>query len=293
MVNLIMRFYEITNIANHQDLKEKSILYRNAINELFKVEKINDLSIDETSDIREATELERNKIAKYLDELYQNNKESLSEEDLKHYNFLKNTLINVFNNGNIKLDGRTIFNYSRNCLRGSVGMVLQDTWLFKGTIKENLLFGDPNATDEEIINACKEAHADHFIQTLPNGYNFMLSEDGENLSQGQKQLLTIARAIISKPKIMILDEATSSVDTRTEKQIQDALDRIMKNKTSFVIAHRLSTIKNAKLIIVMKKGHIVETGTHYELLKKGGFYADLYNSQFSGVNPTSQEILES
>ena len=293
MVNLIMRFYEITNIANHQDLKEKSILYRNAINELFKVEKINDISIDETIDIREATELERNKIAKYLDELYQNNKESLSEEDLKHYNFLKNTLINVFNNGNIKLDGRTIFNYSRNCLRGSVGMVLQDTWLFKGTIKENLLFGDPNATDEEIINACKEAHADHFIQTLPNGYNFMLSEDGENLSQGQKQLLTIARAIISKPKIMILDEATSSVDTRTEKQIQDALDRIMKNKTSFVIAHRLSTIKNAKLIIVMKKGHIVETGTHYELLKKGGFYADLYNSQFSGVNPTSQEILES
>ena len=121
----------------------------------------------------------------------------------------------------------------------------------------------------------------------------MLSEDGENLSQGQKQLLTIARAIISKPKILILDEATSSVDTRTEKQIQDALDRIMKNKTSFVIAHRLSTIKNAKLIIVMKKGHIVETGTHYELLKKGGFYADLYNSQFSGVNPTSQEILES
>ena len=293
MVNLIMRFYEITNIANHQDLKEKSILYRNAINELFKVEKINDLSIDETSDIREATELERNKIAKYLDELYQTNKESLSEEDLKHYNFLKNSLINVFNNGNIKLDGRTIFNYSRNCLRDSVGMVLQDTWLFKGTIKENLLFGDPNATDEEIINACKEAHADHFIQTLPNGYNFMLSEDGENLSQGQKQLLTIARAIISKPKILILDEATSSVDTRTEKQIQDALDRIMKNTTSFVIAHRLSTIKNAKLIIVMKKGHIVETGTHYELLKKGGFYADLYNSQFSGVNPTSQEILES
>ena len=165
--------------------------------------------------------------------------------------------------------------------------------LFKGTIKENLLYGDPNATDEDIEKACKEAHIDHFIHTLPGGYNFMLNEDGNNVSQGQRQLLTIARAIISKPRIMILDEATSSVDTRTEQQIQDALNKIMENRTSFVIAHRLSTIKNAKLIIVMKKGHIVETGTHYELLKKGGFYAELYNSQFAGNNPMSKEVEES
>ena len=172
-------------------------------------------------------------------------------------------------------------------------MVLQDTWLFKGTIKENLLYGDPNASDEDIEKACKEAHIDHFIHTLPGGYNFMLNEDGNNISQGQRQLITIARAIISKPRIMILDEATSSVDTRTEQQIQDALNKIMENRTSFVIAHRLSTIKNAKLIIVMKKGHIVETGTHYELLKKGGFYAELYNSQFAGNNPMSKEVEES
>ena len=293
MVNLIMRFYEITNIANHNDLKEKVILYKNAINDFFKIEKIKDIEVDKSDDIRISTSIEREKLNNYLEDLFTKYGDNLSEQDKKHYDYLKSNLINIFNNGNIKLDGRTIFNYSRNCLRGSIGMVLQDTWLFKGTIKENLRFGDPNASDEEIINACKEAHADRFIRTLPGGYDFMLNEDGENISQGQRQLLTIARALISKPKIMILDEATSSVDTRTEKQIQDALDRTMKNRTSFVIAHRLSTIKNAKLIIVMKKGHIVETGTHYELLKKGGFYADLYNSQFSGVNPMSQEVLES
>lgn len=214
----------------------------------------------------------------------------------------KTTLVNLImrfyeiNNGEILLDGIPTNKYSRETLRGSVGMVLQDTWLFKGTIKENLLYGDPNATEEEIIKACKEAHIYHFIETLPGGFNFMLNEDGNNISQGQRQLLTIARAIISKPKIMILDEATSSVDTRTEQQIQDALDKIMLNKTSFVIAHRLSTIKNAKTIIVMKKGHIIETGSHKELLEKGGFYSELYNAQFSGFNPMKKEeesVLES
>lgn len=213
----------------------------------------------------------------------------------------KTTLVNLImrfyeiNNGELKLDGISTKNYKPSTLRGSIGMVLQDTWLFKGTIKENLLYGDSNATDEEIQKACKEAHCDHFIETLPGGYNFMLNEDGNNISQGQRQLLTIARAIISKPKILILDEATSSVDTRTEKAIQDALDSIMKNKTSFVIAHRLSTIKNAKTIIVMKKGHIIETGNHEELLAKKGFYYDLYNSQFSGINPMSkqEDVLES
>ncbi len=213
----------------------------------------------------------------------------------------KTTLVNLImrfyeiNNGELKLDGKSTKDYKRSTLRGSIGMVLQDTWLFRGTIKENLLYGDNNATDEEIQKACKEAHCDHFIETLPGGYNFMLNEDGNNISQGQRQLLTIARAIISKPKILILDEATSSVDTRTEQAIQDALDTIMKDRTSFVIAHRLSTIKNAKTIIVMKKGHIIETGNHEELLKKNGFYAELYNSQFSGFNPMekSNDILES
>jgi ATP-binding cassette subfamily B multidrug efflux pump len=168
-------------------------------------------------------------------------------------------------------------------------------WFFKilGYLKEPskkiYLYGDPKATDEEIKKACEDAHIDHFIETLPGAYNYMLNEDGNNISQGQRQLLTIARAILSKPKIMILDEATSSVDTRTEQQIQDALDKIMKNRTSFVIAHRLSTIKNAKLIIVMKKGHIVETGNHKELLAQNGFYAELYNSQFTGNNPMAKK----
>ena len=214
----------------------------------------------------------------------------------------KTTLVNLImrfyeiNNGTIKLDGVSTKGYTKNCLRGSIGMVLQETWLFKGTIKENLLYGNQDATNEEIIQACKDAHIHHFIETLPGGYNYMLNEDGNNISQGQRQLLTIARAILSKPKILILDEATSSVDTRTEQLIQDALDNIMKGRTSFVIAHRLSTIKNAKTIIVMKKGHIVETGNHQELLAKNGFYAELYNSQFSGVNPMAKEensVLES
>lgn len=213
----------------------------------------------------------------------------------------KTTLVNLImrfyeiNEGTIKLDEVDTKDYKRNILRGSIGMVLQDTWLFRGTIRENLLYGDENATFEDIKAACKQAHIDHFIETLPGKYDFVLNEDGTNISQGQRQLLTIARAIISKPKIMILDEATSSVDTRTEQQIQDALDNIMQNKTSFIIAHRLSTIKNAKLIIVMKKGNIVETGNHKELLARNGFYAELYNSQFIGNNLTenNSEVEES
>ena len=293
MVNLIMRFYEITNIANIDDLKVKSLKFRNSINQILGYDEIKDINIDSSLDIREATRLEREKLEDFYQSAIKNNKKILGDDDIKKLDYIHSLIPNIFNNGNIKLDGKTIFNYTRNCLRGSIGMVLQDTWLFKGTIKENLLYGDSNATDEEIEKACKEAHIDHFIHTLPGGYNFVLNEDGSNVSQGQRQLLTIARAIISKPRIMILDEATSSVDTRTEQQIQDALNKIMENRTSFVIAHRLSTIKNAKLIIVMKKGHIVETGTHYELLKKGGFYAELYNSQFAGNNPMSKEAEES
>ena len=293
MVNLIMRFYEITNIANIDDLKVKSLKFRNSINQILGYDEIKDIDIDSSLDIREATRLEREKLEDFYQSAIKNNKKILGDDDIKKLDYIHSLIPNIFNNGNIKLDGKTIFNYTRNCLRGSIGMVLQDTWLFKGTIKENLLYGDSNATDEEIEKACKEAHIDHFIHTLPGGYNFVLNEDGSNVSQGQRQLLTIARAIISKPRIMILDEATSSVDTRTEQQIQDALNKIMENRTSFVIAHRLSTIKNAKLIIVMKKGHIVETGTHYELLKKGGFYAELYNSQFAGNNPMSKEAEES
>lgn len=207
----------------------------------------------------------------------------------------KTTMVNLImrfydlNSGNIYLNDKPITYYSLECLRDSIGMVLQDSWLFKGTIKDNLLFGNQKATEEELIQGCKQAHIYDFITTLPNGFNFMLDEDGTNISQGQRQLLTIARAIISKPKIMILDEATSSVDTRTESQIQDALNSIMKDRTSFVIAHRLSTIKNAKQIIVMKKGRIIEIGNHYDLLAKKGFYYDLYSSQFAGINPMANK----
>ena len=162
-------------------------------------------------------------------------------------------------------------------------MVLQDTWLFSGTIMENLRYGRLDATDREVIDAAKMAHVHHFIQTLPDGYNMILNEDTDNISGGQKQLLTIARAILANPKILILDEATSSVDTRTEILIQKAMDELMKNKTSFIIAHRLSTIKNADLILVLKDGDIVEKGTHDELLKKNGFYSTLYNSQFEEI----------
>ena len=210
----------------------------------------------------------------------------------------KTTIVNLImrfyevDNGRIMLDGHDIRDYTRNALRGSVGMVLQDTWLFSGTIKDNIRYGRLDATDEEIIEAAKASHAHHFIETLPGGYDFVLNEDGTNISQGQRQLITIARAIISKPKIMILDEATSSVDTRTEKAIQDVMNKMMEGKTSFVIAHRLSTIKNAKLIIVMKKGEIIEMGNHEELLALNGFYADLYNTQFSGKNPLAPQEVE-
>ena len=184
------------------------------------------------------------------------------------------------NSGSIKLDGHDVRDFNRRELRDAFGMVLQDTWLFKGTIMENIRYGRLEATDEEVIAAAKAAHADHFIKTLPGGYQMELNEDASNVSQGQKQLLTIARAILADNKILILDEATSSVDTRTEVTIQKAMDNLMRGRTSFVIAHRLSTIRNADLILVMKDGDIVEQGNHESLLAKGGFYAELYNSQF-------------
>ena len=184
------------------------------------------------------------------------------------------------NSGKILVDGHNINDYRKEDIRGLFGMVLQDTWLFNGTIMENIRYGRLEATDDEVIEACKMAHVHHFIQTLPDGYNMMLNEETTNISGGQKQLLTIARAILADPKILILDEATSSVDTRTEILIQKAMDKLMEGRTSFIIAHRLSTIKNADLILVMDSGDIVEQGTHEELLKKNGFYAKLYNSQF-------------
>ena len=185
------------------------------------------------------------------------------------------------NSGSVKLDGHDIKTFNRRELRDDFGMVLQDTWLFKGTIMENIRYGRPDATDEEVIEAAKAAHADKFIRTLPGGYQMELNEEASNVSQGQKQLLTIARAILADSSVMILDEATSSVDTRTEVLIQKAMDNLMKGRTSFVIAHRLSTIRDADLILCLKDGDIVEQGNHKELLAKGGFYADLYNSQFA------------
>lgn len=184
------------------------------------------------------------------------------------------------NSGAILVDGHNIKEFNRHDLRNGFGMVLQDTWLFKGTIMENIRYGRLDATDEEVIAAAKAAHAHHFIQTLPGGYQMELNEEASNVSQGQKQLLTIARAILADNPIMILDEATSSVDTRTETRIQKAMDNLMKGRTSFVIAHRLSTIRDADLILVMKDGDIIEQGSHEELLARNGFYADLYNSQF-------------
>lgn len=186
--------------------------------------------------------------------------------------------------GSISLDGHDIRSFNRHDLRKNFGMVLQDTWLFKGSIMENIRYGRPDATDEEVIEAAKAAHADHFIRTLPGGYDMELNEDASNVSQGQKQLLTIARAILADSRVMILDEATSSVDTRTEERIQKAMDNLMKGRTSFIIAHRLSTIKNADMILVMKDGDIIEQGNHEELLAKNGFYADLYNSQFEDID---------
>lgn len=184
------------------------------------------------------------------------------------------------NSGSIKIDGHDIRDFKRADLRNLFGMVLQDTWLFNGTIMENLRYGRLDATDAEVKEAAKAAHVDHFVKTLPDGYNMVLNEEASNISQGQKQLLTIARAFLKDPKLLILDEATSSVDTRTELLIQKAMEKLMEGRTSFIIAHRLSTIRDADLILVMKDGDIVEQGNHEELLEKGGFYSSLYNSQF-------------
>lgn len=199
----------------------------------------------------------------------------------------KTTLVNLLlrfyevNDGQILIDGVDINDMKRSDLRKLFGMVLQDTWLFNGTIRDNIAYGKENATDEEVIAAAKAAHADHFIRVLPDGYDTILNEEVSNISQGQKQLLTIARALLSDPEIMILDEATSSVDTRTELQIQNAMKTLMKGRTSFVIAHRLSTIREADIILVMKDGDVIEQGNHDTLMAANGFYADLYNSQFS------------
>ena len=188
------------------------------------------------------------------------------------------------NSGSIKIDGTDIRDFDRSALRSNFGMVLQDTWLFNGTIMENIRYGRLDATDEEVIAAAKAAHAHRFIMTQPEGYQTMLNEETSNVSQGQKQLLTIARAILADNRLLILDEATSSVDTRTEIQIQKAMDNLMRGRTSFVIAHRLSTIRDADLILVMKDGDIIEQGNHEELLARNGFYANLYNSQFEKVS---------
>jgi len=199
----------------------------------------------------------------------------------------KTTLVNLLlrfyevNGGRILVDGVDITKMNRADLRSKFGMVLQDTWLFNGSIRDNIAYGKEHATEEEIINAAKAAHADHFIRVLPDGYDTILNEEVSNISQGQKQLLTIARALLANPEIMILDEATSSVDTRTELQIQNAMKTLMKGRTSFVIAHRLSTIREADVILVMKDGDVIETGNHETLMSQNGFYADLYNSQFS------------
>ncbi|MDD3268960.1 MAG: ABC transporter ATP-binding protein [Syntrophomonadaceae bacterium] len=206
----------------------------------------------------------------------------------------KTTLVNLLmrfyelDGGKITIDGVDIRDIKRGALRSIFGMVLQDTWLFNGTIRENIAYGRAGASEEEIVQAAVTAHADHFIRTLPEGYNTVLNEEASNLSQGQKQLLTIARAIMADPAILILDEATSSVDTRTEVFIQKAMAALMKGRTSFVIAHRLSTIRDADLILVMNNGSVIEKGTHKDLLARGGFYADLYNSQFTGTNLEEQ-----
>ena len=207
----------------------------------------------------------------------------------------KTTLVNLLmrfyetQGGRITVDGTDIREVRRGSLRCTFGMVLQDTWLFNGTIRDNIAYGRDGVTDEEVHQAAAAAHADHFIRTLPDGYATVLNEDASNISQGQKQLLTIARAILIDPAILILDEATSSVDTRTEVLIQKAMARLREGRTSFVIAHRLSTIRDAKLILVMDHGKIIETGTHAELLARGGFYAELYNSQFTGANIETEE----
>lgn len=198
----------------------------------------------------------------------------------------KTTLINLLmrfydpDSGKIEVEGKDITEVTRKSLRLSYGMVLQDTWLKKGTVRENIAYGNPSATEEEIIEAAKAAHIHNFVTHLENGYDTVLDDDGGNISQGQKQLLCIARVMLTHPPMLILDEATSSIDTRTEIKIQQAFEKLMQNKTSFIVAHRLSTIKNADVILVMNKGNVIEKGTHEELLEKGGFYANLYNSQF-------------
>ena len=199
----------------------------------------------------------------------------------------KTTLVNLLmrfyeiNSGAIKIDGVDIAQMKRSDVRQMFGMVLQDTWLFNGTIRQNLLYGNPTASEEEMVATAKEAHVDHFVRSLPGGYDMVLGEEATNISQGEKQLLTIARAMLARTPMLILDEATSSVDTRTEVLIQKAMDKLMQGKTSFVIAHRLSTIRDADLILVVRDGNIIEQGRHDELLKQGGFYAELYNSQFA------------
>ncbi len=206
----------------------------------------------------------------------------------------KTTLVNLLmrfydvNSGEIRVDGLDTRNITRENLRDAFGMVLQDTWLFNGTIRENIAYGKANSTEEEVLNAAKIAHADHFIRTLPDGYDTVLNEDASNISQGQRQLLTIARALLADPKILILDEATSSVDTRTEHYIQTAMIELMKGRTSFVIAHRLSTIRDAHTILVMNEGEVIEQGNHKALMDQNGFYADLYNSQFTGADLTGR-----
>ncbi|MFP4017255.1 MAG: ABC transporter ATP-binding protein [Halanaerobiales bacterium] len=208
----------------------------------------------------------------------------------------KTTLVNLLmrfyeiDEGRITIDGVNISELRRRDLRSIFGMVLQDTWLFNGTIRDNIAYGSDGSSEEEIINAARTAHADHFIRTLPDGYDTVINEEASNISQGQKQLLTIARAILADPPILILDEATSSVDTRTEVLIQKAMDKLMAGRTNFVIAHRLSTIREADLILVMNEGEIIEKGKHDELLKQDGFYADLYNSQFTGGHLTDNAV---
>jgi ATP-binding cassette subfamily B multidrug efflux pump len=211
----------------------------------------------------------------------------------------KTTLVNLLmrfyevERGRITIDGVDIREIKRGALRSVFGMVLQDTWLFNGTIRENIAYGRVGATEEEIVEAARAAHADHFIRTLPDGYDTILNEEASNISQGQKQLITIARAFLADPAILILDEATSSVDSRTEVLIRKAMAVLMRGRTSFVIAHRLSTIRDAELILVMNKGSIVEMGTHQQLLARGGFYAELYNSQFAGAKVGAQETVAS
>ena len=205
----------------------------------------------------------------------------------------KTTLINLLmrfydvNAGQISIDGTPIRSMTRNSMRSLFGMVLQESWLFSGTIRENIAYGKPDATDEEVEAAAKAAHAHSFIKRLPKGYDTVIAEDGGNISQGQRQLLCIARVMLVDPPMLILDEATSNIDTRTEILVQEAFQKMMEGRTSFVVAHRLSTIREADVILVMNQGHVVEQGTHQELLAKDGFYANLYNSQFARTEETA------